>query len=103
MRATFVKPNHLIEREDWLKIDGTLCKEYKLRPWELDELTIPECIWLLLALKQEQEKPTLSKGQDPVTQQIIKDQMDREVQKKLAYQRLSAKEKLDLAMRHYPA
>lgn len=103
MRATFARTNLPAEREDWLKIDAILCKEYKLRPWELDELTIPETSWLLLALREEDKQPmTLYAGQDPTTQRIIRDQMDRAVQQKLAYNRLSAKEKLERAMRQYP-
>ncbi len=83
----------MTEAEDWIKLDSTLMREYHIRPWELDELTLPECSLMLLALS-DREQGTVSKmGDDAFAQEAFEAKVKRLMEEAAAFNQLDTQER----------
>ncbi len=80
-----------------MRIDNFLAEKYHYTPSEIANLTPVECLWLCVTWDDEGENLKLTADMDATTRGIIKQRHKEIIEGRLAYQRLTAEEKLRLA------
>lgn len=78
-----------------------LLKNFHLKPWELEDLTLTECSLMLLSLRDDDGGDTIQDGDDPAIVAMKQTKMRRILEANHAYAKLSPEEKLQDALREY--